>query len=143
MNLIIISFLVGILSQTAKFIFRLFGKRKKNLKGALWVYEWAGGAPSTHSAVLAAAIYSIAYYEGYNLLFGFAVIVAAVFIYNLLAERTKEELEEANLKKRGPRWASKIYDDGRLLDISGHTFFEVISGIIFGLVMAFILNKVF
>ncbi|HOY56500.1 MAG TPA: divergent PAP2 family protein [bacterium] len=143
MKFIIIPLLIWFLSQTAKYFFRLIRPGRKKLKNPLWVYKWAGGAPSTHSAMLTAALYNIAFYNGFDVLFAFGVTVALLFMYNLLEDRQKAEMEEKIWEGKGPAWVDRIFQDGKLLDISGHTFFEVISGIIFGLVMAFVLNKVF
>lgn len=80
MKFILIPLLIWVLSQTLKFILRLFSSQSKKIKDVFWVYKWAGGAPSTHTAMLCSALYLVGKYEDFNALFGFCFTVALLII---------------------------------------------------------------
>ncbi len=58
---------------------------------------------------------------GLSTLFAFCALVAAVFMYNLVADRTPEIIEEKFFAE-GDEAERKIIATGRVMDISGHSF---------------------
>jgi acid phosphatase family membrane protein YuiD len=142
MKFILIPIIVWILSQSIKFITRLIHNRKKGLNEAVWVYQWAGGAPSTHTAILTGSSYLVWYHYGLGPIFGFCFAASLLLIYNLLEDRKKQELEQKEWKKSHLKSIKNVFKDGKLLDISGHTYFEIITGFIFGLFITIILNNI-
>ncbi len=132
---LLILVLTFFISQTLKFIIRYFSSSTKIDRGIVWTYIWATGAPSTHSAMLVAGLTMLYRDTGFSALFAFCVLVAGVFMYNLVADRTREIIEEKFFAE-GDEAERKIVATGRVLDISGHSFFDIITGIITGFVSA-------
>lgn len=117
--LTVITWFIG---QFLKFFFRYFSKTKDS-KNLFWVFLWSTGAPSSHSAVLVSSLVLLQRDVGYTPLFMFACIVSLFFIYNLVADRKREIIRGSNQK---------------VLDISGHTLFDIITGILLGLILGLI-----
>ncbi len=141
MKFILIPLIVCFLSQSIKFIIRLIVEKEPSLRSFSWVYQWAGGTPSTHSAMLASALYLVGENNGFDSVFAFCVVVSLTVIYNLVEDKKKQEIVEKRWKENGNTFANKIFKDGKLLDISGHTYFEIMAGITCGVIMAIILSK--
>jgi acid phosphatase family membrane protein YuiD len=137
---IIIPLVVWVLSQTIKFITRRFQNQRDRLDKPAWVYQWAGGWPSTHSAMLTSGLYLIAKYSGIGPLFGFGMTVSLLFMYNLLEDRKKENIEEGRWRIADKKIFKKIFGDQALLDINGHTFMEIVIGVVFGAVCGMVLD---
>ena len=141
MNLkfIIIPIIVWVVGQSIKFLVYILKGGIISKKNVSWIYQWAGGSPSTHAAMLTSSLYLLGKYNGFDAIFGFAFVVALLLMYNLLADKKKQELFEKHLKNSKDHSLQKIVREGNLLDISGHTYFEVVSGVIFGLAASIIL----
>ncbi len=125
MNYIILTLIVLVVSQLLKFIFRLTFNHKDN-KNFLWVFIWATGTPSAHSAVLVSNLVLLHRDIGSSSVFMFCTIVSIIFMYNLIADRKREIIRGA---------------DQKTLDISGHTFFDILTGILVGLIIGFLYIK--
>lgn len=138
MKFVIIPVLIWFISQTLKFFIRLFSSERKNIKDAIWVYSWAGGAPSTHTATIFGTLFLVGKYEGFNALFGFCFVTAMIIIYNLVEDRKKEEMREGIFYGA----FNKILGSSKLLDISGHKFIEIVIGLPLGLISAYLLDKI-
>ncbi len=122
MNYLYITLISLFTSQTIKFLVRYFSKTKDS-KNLLWVFIWATGAPSTHSAILVSNLVLLYKDLGMSPIFMFSCVVSIIFMYNLVADRKREIMRGSNIQ---------------VLDISGHTFFDIVCGIILGLVIGFI-----
>lgn len=122
MNYIYITIFTLVVSQLLKFIFRLFSNTKDN-KNFLWVFMWATGAPSAHSAVLVSNLVLLHRDIGSSPVFMFSAIVSIIFMYNLVADRKREII-------RG--------SDQKTLDISGHSIFDILTGVLLGLLIGFL-----
>lgn len=122
MNYIVITVISLVISQLLKFIFRLIFNHKDN-KSFLWVFVWATGAPSAHSAVLVSNLVLLYKDIGSSSVFMFCTIISIIFMYNLVADRKREIIRGA---------------DQKTLDISGHSFFDVLTGILTGLIIGLI-----
>lgn len=125
MNYIILTLITVFISQLLKFIFRLIFNHKDN-KNFLWVFIWATGAPSAHSAILVSNLVLLHRDIGASPVFMFCTIVSIIFMYNLIADRKREIIRGA---------------DQKTLDISGHTFFDILTGILVGLIIGFLYIK--
>ncbi len=99
MKFILIPIIVWFLSQSVKFIARLIHDKRKGLDKAVWVYQWAGGAPSTHTAVMTGVTYLVWVDYGLSSMFSFCFAASLLLIYNLLEDRKKQELEQKEWKK--------------------------------------------
>ncbi len=144
MEFLIIPLVVWFLSQTAKVIVRFIASKGHiTIRDISWIYFWGGGFPSSHMAVFSSFSYLVWRYEGVSPLFAFTVVVMLISAYNLLSERKKEGLFE-EYAERGPNPLFRnIASRWQLLDISGHTFFEIGVGILFGVLSGYLLDILF
>lgn len=142
LKFVLIPLIIWVLSQSVKFIAHTIKSGSVSKEAVYWIYQWAGGAPSTHAAMLTSSLYLLGIYNGLDAIFGFAFVVALILMYNLLAEKKKQELFDKHLRKTKDGSLKTVIKDSRLLDISGHTLFEIFYGVIFGLISAIILLKI-
>lgn len=140
MKFVILVGSIWVVSQTLKFLVRILRGEKITFDNTLWVYQWAAGAPSTHAALLTSAVYLVGIYDSFGTLFGFSLVVAILFLYNLLAERRREQVLEGYLLASKDVSLQQAVRDGKLLDISGHNFFDIAAGIALGLLAAFVFS---
>lgn len=136
MAYIIIPFLAWLVSQTLKFLIRVWHGKGLNWQNAVWTYLWAGGPPSSHSAIVSSALYLVWLEEGGSAVFVFCFVAALIVMFNLVEGFKKEQLFEQYLKEDREPWVEKIFNDGKLLDISGHRLYEIFFGVLVGLVVA-------
>lgn len=122
MNYIYVTIISLIVSQLLKFIFRLIFNHKDN-KNFFWVFIWATGAPSAHSAVLVSNLVLLYQDIGTSPVFMFSSIVSIIFMYNLVADRKRELIRGSS---------------AQTLNISGHSLFDIFTGILVGLVIGFL-----
>lgn len=141
-KLVIIPLIVWATSQSVKFIIAAIKMKSLPRDKIFWIYQWAGGAPSTHAAMLTSALYLLGMYNGLNAVFGFAFVVSLILMYDLVAERRKQEMLEQHLINSKDKSLLKIVKDGYMLDISGHNFIEIAVGILFGIASTMILAKI-
>ena len=136
MSIILIAITAFAVSQTIKISTQLFqaGRLSWDLLG--WELVWAGGFPSSHSAVIGATITAIAYADGYGLLFGLSVIVGILAICSLLESRKRELLYEGYFSQSSDGVMKKIIVDQKLLEFSGHTLVEIVAGLTIGVLIA-------
>lgn len=125
MSYLILTLIALVVSQLLKFLFRLIFNHKDN-KNFLWVFMWATGAPSAHSAVLVSNLVLLYRDIGNSPVFMFCTIIAIIFMYNLIADRKREVIRGA---------------DQKTLDISGHSIFDILTGILTGLIIGFLYIK--
>ena len=125
MNYIILTILALVIAQFSKFIFRYLSKTNDN-KNFFWVFTYATGAPSAHATVLVSNLVLLSYDIGYSPVFYFCCIISTIFMYNLIADRKREVIRESN---------------PRVMDISGHSPLDIITGVLLGLVIGFVFVK--
>lgn len=125
MNYIILTLIALVVSQSLKFIFRLIFNHKDN-RNFLWIFIWATGAPSAHSAVLVSNLMLLNKDIGLSPVFMFSCIISIIFMYNLVADRKREFIRGA---------------DQKTLDISGHSVFDILTGILLGLIIGFLYTR--
>jgi acid phosphatase family membrane protein YuiD len=109
-------------------------------------WDWAlllraGGMPSSHSALVAAAAHAVGLYFGFDTpLFGVAVVLAVIVIYDATgvrrqagkhAERINAIIE--NLASGKPHWHETQEE---LKEVLGHTPMEAIAGMLLGIFIA-------
>lgn len=101
----------------------------------------AGGMPSSHSALVAAATHSIGLFDGfYKPLYALAFVVAMIVIYDatgirrqagIHAEFINAIIRELAAGKRLEEWEQK-----KLQEVLGHTPMEAFAGTVLGIVTA-------
>jgi len=125
MEYIILFLSALVIAQIIKFLFRLFSNTQDS-KNFFWVFVYSTGAPSAHTAVLTSSLVLLNKDIGFSPIFYFACIVSVIFMYNLVADRKREIIRDSNQK---------------VLDISGHSVFDIFTGfglgIIIGLIFVF------
>ncbi len=120
-------------SQIFKIFLPLFSGKKPDLK-KLTHY---GDIPSAHTAFIVALSFSIAFNEGWSSpLFAICVVVSCIIIYDILKLRTAVEVSLKISKKVIEKENIKI--DKKIPQFKGHTALEVITGIIWGLIVAIV-----
>lgn len=136
MQYFILTIIIFLISQSLKFIFRFF-KNTKDSKKISWVFLWATGAPSTHSAILVGNL--VLFYKdvGLNSTFSLFTVISVILMYNLVADRQREIIRESFLVN-GDHVSKEMVTSGKVLDISGHSFFDIITGVLLGLLIGFI-----
>lgn len=129
-------FIVWVVSQTIKFLIRLGqSKTPVQLKNALWVYLWAGGAPSTHTAIITSSLVLVWNEFGFSPIFTFCLAITLLLLYNLVLDRKNQELLNKYYKGSSSETLKKIVQEGFILDLAGHTFNEVFWGAILGIAL--------
>jgi uncharacterized protein len=122
------------IAQTIKVPFYYW--RTRRWKWALLFYP--GGMPSSHTALVTAAAHSIGLFTGFNQpLYGLAVVVAIVVIYDATGIRRQAGLQAAlinamisDLAKGHPLRQTQ------LREVLGHTPLEALGGLLLGLLVA-------
>jgi len=99
---------------------------------------YAGGMPSSHSALIVSATHAIGLFHGFdNPLFALGVAVAMIVTYDAAGVRRQagKHAERINVLfdelLRGHLW-----NEEELREVIGHTPLEVVAGILLGLIVA-------
>ncbi len=143
MKFIVIPLIVLFLSASAKLVVRVLKGKRITWQLVGWVFSWAGGIPSTHSAFITSSVYLIGKYDGFGPLFGFSTVVALIVMYNLIEAKEQYELTQKHWQEVLSKVIAKITHNEELWDIYGHTFSEVVAGVAFGVVATYVLDTVF
>lgn len=126
-----------VLSQLTKVVLAFARLGRGEGSRIVWRLVWAGGMPSSHSALATAALVTIGWSEGIRSpLFGLAFVVAAIVIY----DRTKLNHIYVTLQRRFPALGAEAARDPVLKDLVGHTPGEVLAGAAVGAVAAVALH---
>src|SRR5688572_6023277 len=71
------------LSQVAKVFVGLVRVGRSDAGRAAWRLVWAGGMPSSHSALITSSALAVGFEAGFrSALFGFSVVVASIVLYD-------------------------------------------------------------
>ena len=133
---IYIPFLLWFGIQLFKLIYDLVTTKKFNFKRIMG----AGGMPSSHSAVVVGLATLIGKYEGVGTpIFALAFIVAFVVMYDACGVRRAagKQAELLNKLVETPGLTG-VQVSERLVEVLGHTPFQVLVGALIGLVVALI-----
>lgn len=139
--LILIPVIVVILSQIFKII--LNGDLSKLTFH--YIFSGYGGMPSSHSAFLSSLLTLVSYYEGVNstyfimgLVFGLIIVRDALGLRRFIEDQAiviNRLMQLKTIKEALPKTEKKNIK--LLTEDVGHTFREVIAGLIFGVVVTF------
>ena len=133
---IYIPFLLWFGIQLFKLIYDRVTTKKFNFKRILG----AGGMPSSHSAVVAGITTLIGKYEGVNTpLFALSLVVAFVVMYDACGVRRAAGKQAAMLNKiiETPGLTGMQVSE-KLVEVLGHTPFQVLVGALIGIVVGLI-----
>lgn len=131
---IIFPFIVWLVSQSIKFFIRLSQKQlPSELKKVAWVFIWAGGAPSTHTAMLTSTLVLVWNHFGFSPIFTFCLVITMLWLYDMATDRKRQEIFNSYIEDEKAGNLQKIVSDGFLLDLAGHTTYEIAWGTVLGL----------
>lgn len=108
-----------------------------------WVWGFwfsSGGMPSSHSALVTAAMLSIGLFHGFDTpLFGLSVGLAMIVVYDAAGVR-REAGKHAELINKiiEELFSGQPISEQQLKEVIGHTRTEVLGGVILGLVIALV-----
>jgi len=123
------------MAQLTKISFGLMRYGKKDKPRIIWRIIWAGGMPSTHSALVSSSTLVIYLtFGGQSLLFGLSLIVACIVIY----DRSRMFCIYRQFQKRYPGLKHAVQQDPVLKDLVGHRLSEILVGMFIGLGSGFI-----
>lgn len=132
-------FVVWTISQTLKVGYRLFVRKEKySPKHILWIYQYGDGAPSTHSAVMVSVLYILGIQRGIDIIFCFALSMTFVVMYNLVEKRKRHLILESYLLKSSDPFLRALPEEGKMRDISGHSYFEIAVGVVTGIILGYL-----
>lgn len=130
MNSIIISAVTAwITAQSIKIVWGFVRYGSRDICRIPWRILWAGGMPSAHSAVVTATTLTILFHSGVDsMIFGLTMVVSCIIIYDRLRMHSLYH----TFQKKYPSLKKAVHKDAQLIDLVGHSFLEVIIGILAG-----------
>ncbi|MCD6355974.1 MAG: divergent PAP2 family protein [Anaerolineaceae bacterium] len=104
----------------------------------------SGGLPSSHSALVTAVALSIGYKDGFGTsLFALASAIAMIVIYDAAGVRRQAGIHAERINELMKNFfETRQFQEEYLKEMLGHTPFEVISGVLLGIIISLIF-KVF
>ncbi len=105
----------------------------------------AGGMPSSHSALVTAVTLSIGLQVGFNSpLFALAAAVSMIVIYDAAGVRRQAGIHAERINEMMKTFLeSHQFPEDELKEVLGHTPFEVISGVLLGILISLLLYWMF
>ncbi|HYU20179.1 MAG TPA: divergent PAP2 family protein [Chloroflexota bacterium] len=133
-DVLVVAVLAWLLAQLSKLLIVLLRERQLQL-GYL---TSAGGMPSSHSAVVVALATRIGIEAGLgSIAFALAVIFAGVVLYDAAGVRRAVSVQARILNRMLEEvFEYQRFNEKRLLELLGHTPFEVFVGSLLGLLVA-------
>jgi len=131
MRFILIPLVSVFICQILKIILYIGRREKLSMQNLIWEGFWVGKFPSSHAALIASLLYLLWKDIGFSSVFAFAFFISLLIIYSLLENRKRREIIE-----------SHIGENKKLQEFDGHTVFEIISGIVIGIVVAIFLDYI-
>lgn len=128
---------IWLLIQIWKFIWDMIVNKRINLRRLLG----AGGMPSSHSAVVTSLATLIGYYEGLDsAIFALSVIFALVVMYDAAGVRRAAGKQARILNQiLNTKNMAGVTAHEKLIELLGHTPFEVAVGAVVGICYALII----
>jgi len=133
-DVLICASLAWVLAQFSKLLIVLLRERQLNL----WYMTSAGGMPSSHSAVVVALAARIGMEDGMaSPTFAIATVFAGVVLYDAAGIRRAVSIQARILNRMLEEVIEyQRFNEKRLLELLGHTPFEVFVGSLLGLLVA-------
>jgi len=137
LNNIILSCLIAIvIAQILKVVFSSIKKKRLDFSMLLMT----GDMPSGHSAVMGALVTSIFLIEGVTSLFALSCVLAVMVIYDSLTIR-KAVGHHTTILNEILR-ALKLHHKYSVRELAGHSFIQIIAGLIIGIAVALLVNRI-
>ena len=104
----------------------------------------AGGLPSSHSALVTAVTLSIGFQEGFgSALFALSSAMAMIVIYDAAGVRRQAGIHAERINEiMKTFFEQRQFHEDELKEVLGHTPFEVISGVLLGILISLLLHWV-
>ncbi|MBA3028712.1 MAG: hypothetical protein FP816_07870 [Desulfobacteraceae bacterium] len=119
-----------VLAQTLKVLIGLWHYGSQDRPRILWRILWAGGMPSTHSAMVSSStVVTFLSSGGQSVLFGLSLILACIVIY----DRSRMHSIYCRFQDRYPVFKKEVQNDPMLKDLMGHRLSELLAGVLIGL----------
>lgn len=101
----------------------------------------AGGLPSSHSASVTAVTLTIGFQEGFNTsIFALATAIAMIVIYDAAGVRRQAGIHAERINEIMKNFIeSRRFPEEDLKEMLGHTPFEVIAGVLLGVLISWLL----
>ena len=133
-DVLIVSFLAWTLAQLSKLLIILLRERRLDLS----YLARAGGMPSSHSAVVVALATRVGIASGVGSdAFALAIVFAGVVLYDAAGIRRAVSIQARILNRMLEEVIEyQRFSEKRLLELLGHTPFEVFVGLLLGLITA-------
>ena len=129
-TLIIAAVTAWIVAQTTKVLCGFIRYGLQDRSRVMWRILWAGGMPSSHSAFITAAVFTIFLtYGAESSIFGFALIMSCIIIYDICKMHTIY----STFQNKYPALKEEVQNNPVLKDLVGHRLPEVLAGIMIGL----------
>jgi len=131
-DILICSFLAWIIAQIIKFIIHYIGNKQFDMERLLG----SGGMPSSHSATFTALTLTCGYYHGFDSTpFAIATLLALVVIYDACGVRRAAGQHAEALNDLHELFKENISAEKQFKILIGHTPFQVLMGIILGIII--------
>jgi len=134
-NIVIITAIIAwAVGQILKVVFGFFNLGRSDISRISWRLIWAGGMPSSHSAFTVSTSLIIGLIDGFNShLFALSLILTIIVIY----DRSRMNHIYKVFQQKYPSLGDDVNSDPVLKDLVGHTFPQILAGIIIGFITAF------
>ena len=101
----------------------------------------AGGLPSSHSSLVTAVMITIGLQEGFDsAIFALSASIAMIVIYDAAGVRRQAGIHAARINEIMKNFfESGQLPEGELKEMLGHTPFEVVTGVILGILISLVL----
>jgi acid phosphatase family membrane protein YuiD len=125
------------ITQFVKVIFGFIKYGLQDRSRMIWRIIWAGGMPSTHSAVISSTAITILLATGAeSAIFGLSAVMSIIVIY----DRSRMYFIYSTFQKKYPDFKGKIQKDPLLRDLVGHRISEIITGVFIGMGVGIIMS---
>jgi acid phosphatase family membrane protein YuiD len=139
-QIVVSGLLAWALSQVAKVFVGLFRVGRSDAGRAMWRLIWAGGMPSSHSALITSSALAVGFVARFDsAVFGLAAVLAAIVLY----DRAKLHHMYQVFQSRFPGLLEAVAADPMLRDLVGHTPAQVFVGVLIGITTAFGVRLIF
>lgn len=133
--------MAALIAQVSSQIFKIFLPLFKGKKPELKKFTHYGDIPSAHTAFIIALSFSIGFNEGWDSpLFAICGVITGIIIYDILKLRTAVEVSLEISRKIMKK--DNITLDKKIPQFKGHTTLEVVTGIIWGLIVSILIQLI-
>lgn len=105
----------------------------------------AGGMPSSHTSLVVALAFAVAFHDGFDSpLFAVASVLAAIVMYDAAGVRRAAGKQAKVINKLVREMkVEHTVKDTRLKELLGHTPLEVLAGALLGVTIAYLFSKLY